>query len=297
VNIFRTFAAALVSGLLLAGCNSEGTSSSATSVAAPKVSTAHASSDPDFRVVIGAASSPDGTVSLPSPSQDWLIQFQFSVPPLPDTSSWDYLRQVFYIWGDIDFDMYGSTGKYMLSDYLYNQIVPQLMTGWALAGNNSDYKPTWEKLQNWVIQSCYFWQTEAGDVYAQTGEVVDVKPGDAIVEHIQYHANSGSIDASISAPEGTSAISIPRPFPNENVPLFSSWTSFFEQAIAKSGVLYGRPMANVETHYVDQSTICSTLPWSVEDIEIPGISSAANQYSVTQTGTYTCASKLANLRF
>jgi hypothetical protein len=252
--------------------------------------------DAGYRVIVQNAKSANGEDTLPSPTSNWTIKYQYVVPPLPCAPTWNYTNGVFYIWGDVDFDEYGSNGGYPLSNYMFNQIVPQLMIGRALAGNDANYNPSWTNFSGWVIQAQYFWQDNTQKFWAKTGPAVNVKPGDVVTTAIAYNATNGSISVNISTPSVSSAISLPKPFPNQN--LFTSWKDFFQKGVAKSGgKLLSRPVMNVETYGLDQATACSVLPWNVNSISLPGITQAQSSYSVSQYGGLSCPTALAKLNF
>jgi hypothetical protein len=223
------------------------------------------------------------------------------VPPVPCSSTWNPNNAGFYVWGDVDFDTYGSGGQAPLSDYVFNQIVPQLMIGDTL--NEDPQNPYQGKgivFTNWVMEAQYFWEYKDGSYNVQAGQPLPVNPGDVATTVIAYDPASGSITASISTPKGgTSSITIPRPFPNLSPAPFSSWTDFFTQAAAKTnGVLHAVPSMDVESHFIDQSTICSVLPWTIEGISIPGVSSARTNFGSETIGSFTCPqASLVKLNF
>jgi hypothetical protein len=133
---------------------------------------------------------------------------------------------------------YGTSGKYKLSDYRFNQINRQLILGSALDANDANYKPSWSQRSSWAIEAHYFWENgKTSSPYAQTGKVIGVNPGDHLITIIRFDPKAGTIVASIEdedIPEaGLSAITIVRPFPNEPS-LFKSWTDFFQKATAAS---------------------------------------------------------------
>ncbi|HEY2514728.1 MAG TPA: hypothetical protein VGI39_27875 [Polyangiaceae bacterium] len=253
-------------------------------------------SDPGNRVVISATQRADSQVVIPAPTADWQLQYEYSVPPLPCAPTWNLNGSTFYVWGDVDFDTYGSSGAYPLSSYQFNQIVPQLMIGTALSGNDASYAPSWQLFDHWVIQAQYFWMNADGNFYAQTGPVVSVKPGDRISTVIHYSAATGGIDVSIASEEGGSYITIPQPFPNEAT-AFASWKDFFQRAAAQSGQILGRPQLNVETHFIDTPTLCSALPWTVEQIAFPNVPATASSFVTSTYGDFACGSALTNLDF
>jgi len=174
---------------------------------------------------------PQSDVYLPF-AEDWSLDYKFSVPRLPSGPDWDRTAETFYIWGDVDFDTFGKNGRHPISEYTYNQIVPQLMIGQTICGNEADYQPRFCSLDGWVVQASYFWAkdlTSDDRVYSLTGDMLNVSPGEDISTKIAYDAQSGAITMSISAQgRGTSEVVIPRPFP-DNPSLFSSWKSFFSK--------------------------------------------------------------------
>lgn len=238
------------------------------------------------RVVVGPR---QGTnFKLPSAEKDWIIKYQFIVPPLPG-KTWDPSSHVFYVWGDIDFDQYGANGNFPLSGYKYNQIVPQAFIGNVLSGNDANYNPSWSSLSAWAIQSQYFWQK--GDVpYALTGPMVNVSPGQLVTTTIQYTASSGAIAATIAAANGTSTITIARPFPNEPA-LYASWTDFFKKAQVKTGTDYvwSQPVMNIEPHGLDKQTLCTVLPLDVRSISLPGLGASSSSYAFKLASGLPCS--------
>ena len=259
--------------------------------------------DPGDRVVVYATTGGDqyGT-RFPSPSKSWTLKYTFVVPPVPCSSTWNPNNATFYIWGDVDFDVYGSNGAFPLSDYLYNQIVPQLMIGDTLNEDpKNPYQGTGVVFTNWVVEAQYFWMNANGTYNVQAGRAIPVHPGDVTTTTIAYHPTTGSITASISTPTGgTSTITIPRPFPNVSPAPFTSWKDFFTKGAAKSGgVLHGTPSMNVESHYVDQATICGALPWTIDGISIPNIASVPSNFGWDTRGSFTCAgtNSLVNFDF
>jgi len=105
-----------------------------------------------------------------------------------------------YQWGDVDFDEYGTSGKYKLSDYRFNQVTPQLILGSALDANDANYKPSWIQRSAWAIEAHYF-LGKRKDIhavcYAQTGEVIGVNPGDHLITIIRFDAKAGTIVATL----------------------------------------------------------------------------------------------------
>lgn len=254
--------------------------------------------DPGYRVVVDPEPGSGGQVGFPPADSSWSIAYVFVVPPLPCAPSWNHLDQVFYVWGDLDWDSYGSRGAYPLSEYRFNQIVPQATIGNALTGNDAGYRPKWDRLDHWIIQAQYFWMKDDGTPYAQAGEVVPVSPGDEVTTTIEYDADSGTIRASIGTAESVSSIVSDRPFPNESPPLFSSWRDFFERADSVSPRLVGRPVLNVETHHVDEATICSTLPFEIREVTLPYGAADPDRLEVRTSGTFSCGGGgLAQLSF
>lgn len=252
--------------------------------------------DPAYRVIVSPTSADDGNTHYSS-STDWTLTFKFTVPPLPSASTWNAATQVIYVWGDVSFDEYGSSGKWPLSSYLYNQIVPQLEVGWAVSSSDSSYNPSSASFTTWKMQAQYFWMSSGGDDFVQVGNLVDVNPGDAITETIAYTAVDGKIVATISSAAGTSTITIPRPFPNESTPLFSSWKDFLQQAEARSTYAYGLGVMNVETHAVDQSTLCSILPWKIQQISGPAFPTLGSNFILSQSGSFSCPTDQVTMQF
>ena len=236
-------------------------------------------------------------------TKDWTLEYRFAVPPLPSSPTWNYKVGTVYQWGDVDFDEYGTSGKYKLSDYQFNQIVPQLMLGNVLDGDKN-YKPSWSQRNTWVIQAQYYWfRQKTATSYAQAGRVVAVNPGDEITTTIRYMAVSGTIMASIqddTSPgvNAVSTITIFRPFPNDPA-LFTSWRDFFEKATAASETSYvlSTPVVDVETYYLDERTMCGLLPLTLGKIFIPGITSTPSAFSIRQLGGFTCPLPVAKFNF
>ena len=50
------------------------------------------------------------------------------------------------------------------------QIVPQVMVGWVLSGNDASYAPSWSKIDHWVIQAQYYWKASDGTPYDHPDE-------------------------------------------------------------------------------------------------------------------------------
>ena len=237
-------------------------------------------------------------------TKNWTLEYRFTVPPLPSSPTWSYKVGTVYQWGDVDFDEYGHVGKYKLSDYRFNQITPQLILGSALDANDANYKPSWSQRSAWAIEAHYFWENgKTFTPYAQTGKVIEVKPGDELTTIILFDAKAGTIVASIEdenipGPAGLSTITIARPFPNEPS-LFKSWTDFFQKAAAASGTLYvdSTTQLDVETDYLDQQTMCGLLPLTVTKIVIPGVPSIPSAFSTAQLGGFTCQGPVAKFDF
>src|SRR5690242_2724455 len=66
-------------------------------------------SNPAYRLQVYSKVAPQ----LPA-TQDWTLEYEFIVPPLPTPRTWNYKVGTVYQWGDVDFDSYGSKGKYKL---------------------------------------------------------------------------------------------------------------------------------------------------------------------------------------
>jgi len=229
-------------------------------------------------------------------SKSWQVEYRFRVPPLPSSPTFDPGRNAFYVGGNVDFDRYGADGHFTLSDHRYNLVAPQLFIGHVLSGNDASFAPSWTQFDTWAIQAQYVWENN-GTLHAQTGPVVSVQPGDAIATVITFDSGSGRLSASISAPGGTSAILIERPFPNQPS-LFSSWADFFQQAEALSGLpfVYMHPGLDVEP-YADTQTLCSILPFTVDLVSIPGIPPTASYFDIFATSEPSCERPLASLQF
>lgn len=239
-----------------------------------------------------------------SPTQDWILRYQFTVPALLSSPTWDYKVGTIYEWGDIDLDAYGSAGPFTISHYRFNQIVPQLVLGNVLDGSDATFKPSWSHLRTWHIQAQYYWyDARASKSYAQTGVLVSVNPGDTITTSITYDHRTGTIvvsisDDNITGSEGRSTITITRPFPNEPS-LFTSWSDFLSKAAGASRTAYvlSTPAVDVETDYVDQQTICELLPLNVKQISIPNIAPAPSSFSIQTLGGFACPQPVVNFNF
>ena len=256
-------------------------------------------SNPAYRLQVYSKAAPQ----LPA-TQDWTLEYEFIVPPLPTPRTWNYKVGTVYQWGDVDFDSYGSKGKYKLSDYQFNQIVPQLILGNVLDGNNAGFAPAWHQRDTWGIQAQYYWHNATtATSYAQAGSIINVNPGDEITTTINFNARTGTIvtsiaDKSLSGSVGVSTITIARPFPNDPS-LFASWSDFFNRAAtaSKSSYVMSTPAADVETDFVDQPTMCGLLPFRLRRISIPGVASTPSAFSIQQPNGLTCAQPLAKLDF
>jgi len=263
------------------------------------VTAAQTPSNPGYNLQVYSKAAP----RLPA-TKDWTLQYEFRVPPLPSSSSWNYKVATVYQWGDVDFDEYGSNGNYKLSDYRFNQIVPELLLGNVLDSNNSEYAPAWHQRDNWGIEAQYFWKNATtSTTYAQTGRIVKVSPGDQITATIHYEAKTGVIVASIadsrlSGPGGVSTITIVRPFPNDPS-LFTSWRDFFNKAVMSSKTPYvmSTVAADVETYHLDQPTMCGLLPFTLRTISFPGVVSTPADFAANSSNGFTCTHPLVKLDF
>ena len=72
--------------------------------------------------------------------------------------------------------------------------------------------------------------TDTGAPRAICGPIVRVTPGDVIRSTFWYEAATGTLHVTIRATGDTSEISIPRPFPHAQPPLFASWRELFSAA-------------------------------------------------------------------
>ena len=91
--------------------------------------------------------------------EPWALTYEYSVPAKEPAKEWDPKEGVFFIWGDTDFDSYGPRNESLrIHEYVYNQIVPQLVIGKTLAANDDKYNPGWFIFDDWQIQAQYFWQ-------------------------------------------------------------------------------------------------------------------------------------------
>lgn len=235
------------------------------------------------------------TTALSPVDEDWTVTYEYTVPPDKPGAEWNPNEGVFFIWGDTDFDSYGPRSPpTQMHDYIFNQIVPQLVIGDTLAAGNAStkYNPGWTTFKDWQIQAQYFWaKRSAGDrrekfdladlrtrpadppsnrcdptdnkVCALCGAIIPVKAGDVITTKITYNSSAGSMHASIesSGAGGASTIDIPRPFPNDPT-LYTDWSDFFKKAQAMSEKTEGKgvmhhPDWNVEAGVEDGNTLCS----------------------------------------
>lgn len=258
--------------------------------------------NPAYRVGVASRaqrSRPDGLHVLPL--KDWVLEYAFLVPPLPSGEGWSPSRGVFYLWGDVDFDAYGSRApeaSARISGYRFNQIVPQLVVGHVLSGNDEQFRPTWTYESTWKVQAQYFWQSEDGSLYAQTGPLVNAMPGELVRTRISYSQDSGSITATIQGPQGTSEVVVPKPFPNDPA-LFSSWANFFDRASSSLGENFIRanPVMNLETYFVDAPTLCQVLPWRVRWMSLPGLTTGSSSFESFTYDGLECAQELTRLEF
>jgi hypothetical protein len=101
-----------------------------------------------------------------------------------------------------------------------------------------------------------------------------------------YDPADGAITASIGAEgaegaEGAGAdaarsvMRLPRPFPNEQPPLFASWREFFEAAQRLSAPTVGpgvlsHPDFNIETHQVPPAELCDICPFVLAQAKATG---------------------------
>lgn len=267
--------------------------------AAAKRASATYDENPAYRLQVYSKTPPQLPVG-----QDWTVEYQFAVPPLPISPTWNYKVGTVYQWGDVDFDGYGSAGPYRLSEYRFNQIVPQLILGSVLDSNDANYKPAWSQRSSWAIQAQYYWyNAKTSTSYAQTGNIVSVHPGDEIATAIRYEERTGTVTASIAdkstpGPTGVSSIAIARPFPNEPS-LFRSWKEFFTKAAVASKTTYvlSTPAADVETDFLDEQTICGLLPFKLSRISMPGVVSAPSSFGTQQMNGFRCAQPVVSFEF
>jgi len=243
--------------------------------------------DQEYRVIVRH---PKGVCTLPPSSRNWSIQYEYACPPLPQ-GEFNSTTHTVYVWGDVDFDDYGQFGRVQgrksaanLHSCKMNQIVPQVMIGNCLAGNDDDYSPRWKRLDSWMIQAQYYWQTEEGERHgsrALCGDLVHVNPGEILRTVIQYCSAKGHIEVIISVkaePNKRSKIVIERPFCH-NPALFSSWRDFFNQCevVEKqerkdetAGAL-ARPCLNIEykANLCDLTLLRSITPFDIRYANFP----------------------------
>jgi hypothetical protein len=213
--------------------------------------------------VIEAPKNPHDLTAFPPSSKPWELHYKFIVPPLPNSKNYNPENSELYIWGDVDFDSYGAKRKFQISNYIYNQIVPQLMMGNVFADNKPDYTPILYTYKSWVIEAQYYWMNANGESFDKAGPAVSVSPGEVVTTVIKYIPEDGTIEARIFTMKAESRLILYAPFPNEPG-LFRNWRDFFEQAETKSGsAVVGQAVINVESHNVDEDSICSLLPFNI----------------------------------
>ena len=90
-----------------------------------------------------------------------------------------------------------------MSEYIFNQIVPQLSLGSGLASSDPvTFKPKFITQKNWMIQAQYFWMHHNGTGYAECGTLINVTAGDVIETEIAFVPDSGAMTASIGVKGG-----------------------------------------------------------------------------------------------
>jgi hypothetical protein len=247
-----------------------------------------------LRVVVTPGAAVHEKISSMSSNQTWQLRYKFVVPPLPRATSWDYKSQEIYIWGDVDFDDYGTLGgANKINHYRFNQIVPQLMMGDTVALSGPNYGAQSKVYDHWVIQAQYYWVDDSDNKsYALAGDVIAVEAGEVLTTVIEYNSDDGSIKASIASEKSESVIKIPRPFPNEK--LYQSWKDFFEQAEAKTGSVLAQAVMNVEAH-TGADTIESLLPFQFKEMSGPGFKTPPDEYRVRTEGGFSCQKTLVEL--
>jgi len=215
------------------------------------------SDEHNYRVVV-APKTPQDRTAFPPSSAPWELRYQFVVPPLPNTKTWTPESSEVYIWGDVDFSQYGAGG------FTENQIVPQLMIGTVYAASKSNYIPIFHTYKTWVIQSQYLWTDKSGQDFIIAASSAPVSPGDKVTTLIHYNPADGAIYTAIYTDKVKSTLKIPRPFLNQSPILFKNWRSLFRflERSSKQPVL-GQAVLNVETHNVDQNSVCSLLPFQI----------------------------------
>ena len=116
--------------------------------------------NPEYRVILrptscgtDAAGRRKPGAPLPPPSEDWLLRYRYDTPPYP-TAGWIPTEHTFFIWGDVDFDVFNAGREWgeVAPGYRFNQLVPQLMSGWCLAGNDEEYH-TAHEIYDYCAQS------------------------------------------------------------------------------------------------------------------------------------------------
>jgi hypothetical protein len=138
----------------------------------------------------------------------WALQYEYKVPRKPSGPDWDASNEIYFIWGDTDFDSYGLAprAEFPMSKYIYNQIVPQLVLGNALAtgGPASNFAPGWIVFNDWAVQAQYYWSSCSkadgrrcarghSQSFAFCGPAVNVSADDTIETVISYDPESGAI--------------------------------------------------------------------------------------------------------
>jgi hypothetical protein len=56
-------------------------------------------------------------------------------------------------------------------------------------------------------------------------------------------------------------------------------------------------VADVETDYLDQETMCGLLPLTLRKISIPGVTPTPTAFSIEQLGGFTCKQPMVVLNF
>lgn len=69
------------------------------------------------------------------------------------------------------------------------------------------------------------------------------------------------------------------------------------RATAKSTSLLARPLINVESHHVDETTFCSVLPLEIGEISIPRIPVKGSRFAIAHQGVFSCRGPGARLDF
>ena len=139
----------------------------------------------------------------------WSLEYEYAVPSasqMPTGADWDPKGEVYYIWGDTDFDSYGvhPRAPWPMSEYLFNQIVPQLSLGSGLASSDPvTFKPKFITQKNWMIQAQYFWMHKNGTGFAECGTLINVTAEDVIETKISFVPETGTMHASIGVKGGT----------------------------------------------------------------------------------------------